>query len=81
MVVAGSSPDDPALLRVVGGVARPAALQGRDERGRFLCDAVISYSTALFTARFAVQPQGMVEMLGDEPVAGDLPGGVDAPLA
>lgn len=81
--------DDPLLPRHMGPVemsvleeaARPATLQGIDERGHFLCSAVLSYSNAIFVADFAVQPTGMVEMLDDDPIAADLPGRVSIALS
>jgi ankyrin repeat protein len=66
---------------VLEGIVRPAAFAGIDERGNYLCSAVISYSNALFIANFSIQPTGMIEMLDDEPIAADLPGRVDDRLS
>jgi hypothetical protein len=52
-----------------------------NEQGHFLCNAVVFYSNALFTADFAKQPSGMIEMLDDEPIVADLPVRVDCPVA
>ena len=38
------------------------------------------YADALFKAQFAVAPDGMVEMLDDEPVAADLGARVSVPI-
>lgn len=83
------SADDPLLPQmsdetaasVVSGTVRPATFEGMNEQRHFLCEAVISYSNAIFIANFAVQPTGMVEMLDDEPIAADLPGRVVLALA
>ena len=81
-----NDPDMPSNMdaqtrSVIEGSVRPATYEGRNEQGFYLCDAVVFYSNALFIANFAVQPTGMIEMLDDEPIAGDLPIRVDAPIA
>lgn len=72
---------DPQTRAVMEGVLRPATYEGQNEKGEFLCDGVVFYANALFLANFSVQPGGMIEMLNDEPVAGDLPVRVEAPVA
>lgn len=72
---------DPQTRTVMEGVLRGATYEGQNEKGEFLCDGVVFYANALFLANFSVQPGGMIEMLNDEPVAGDLPIRVDAPVA
>lgn len=72
---------DEQTRSVVAGTAREATYEGKNEQGFFLCDGVVFYSNALFIAKFAVQPTGMIEMLDDEPIAVDLPSKVDAPIA
>jgi hypothetical protein len=54
---------------------------GSAEAGQFVCKAVLYYANALFEAQFVIQPSGMVEMLDDEPVAADLAGRIDQPVA
>lgn len=66
---------------VIEGTIRPASLNGTNDQGHFLCDAVVFYSNALFNANFAVQKTGMIEMLDDDPIAADLPVQVDQPVA
>lgn len=83
------SMDDPYIPKegdaqtrsVIEGSIRPASYEGKNEKGFFLCDAVVFYSNALFIANFAIQPGGMIEMLNDEPIAADLPVKVSAPIA
>ncbi len=72
---------DGTTKSVVEGTIRPASFEGMNEQGHFLCDAVVYYSNALFIANFAVQQSGMIEMLNDEPIAGDLTSRVDKPIA
>ncbi len=83
------SPNDPYLPKnvdertrsVIEGTIRPASYEGKNDKGFFLCDAVVFYSNALFIANFAVQPGGMIEMLDDDPIAADLSVKVDAPVS
>lgn len=72
---------DDRTRSVIEGTIRPASYEGKNEKGFFLCDAVVYYSNALFIANFAVQPGGMIEMLDDEPIAADLSVKVGAPIA
>ena len=72
---------DDTTRSVIEGTIRPATLEGVNDQGHFLCEAVVFYSNALFIANFAVQPTGMIEMLDDEPIAADLPTKVDKPVA
>ncbi len=72
---------DPKTQSVIEGTIRPATYEGRNDKGFFLCDAVVYYSNALFIANFAVQPGGMIEMIDDEPIAADLPIKIDAPVS
>ena len=72
---------DATTKSVVEGTIRPASFEGMNEQGHFLCDAVVFYSNALFIANFSVQQSGMIEMLNDEPIAGDLTSKVDQPIA
>tara|TARA_R110002124_G_scaffold287216_1_gene471435 strand:- start:129270 stop:129908 length:639 start_codon:yes stop_codon:yes gene_type:complete len=65
---------------VIEGTVRPATYEGKNEKGDFLCDAVVFYSNALFIANFAVEPTGMIQMLDDDPIAADLPISVEAPI-
>lgn len=63
---------DETTLSCIEKHAYPVDYKGKDDQGRFLCDAVVFYSNALFTASFEIQPSGMVEMKNDKPLAGDL---------
>ena len=83
------SMDDPCLpsdmdestTDMLENVVRTCSIEGINDKGHFLCEAVVFYSNALFVAKFAVQPSGMIEMLEDEPIAADLPVRVDQPIA
>ena len=72
---------DAATQSAVEGTLRPASFEGMSEQGHFICEAVVFYSNALFIANFAVQPTGMIEMMDDQPIAGDLPVRVDVPVS
>jgi hypothetical protein len=72
---------DERTRSVIEGTIRPASYEGKNDKGFFLCDAVVFYSNALFIANFAVQPGGMIEMLDDEPIAADLSVKVNAPVS
>ncbi len=72
---------DARTQSVIEGTVRPASYEGQNDKGAFLCDAVVFYSNALFIANFAVQPGGMIEMLDDEPIAADLGVKVSAPVS
>lgn len=72
---------DTTTKTVVEGTIRPSNYEGIDDQGYFLCDAVVFYSNALFTAEFSVQPGGIIVMLKDNPIAGDLTSKVEKPIA
>jgi hypothetical protein len=72
---------DAATLSAVEGTLRPASFEGMSENGHYLCEAVVFYSNALFIANFAVQPSGMIEMIDDQPIAGDLPVRIEVPVS
>ena len=63
------------------GTIEEAEYNGPNDKGYFLCKAVVFYSNALFIANFAVQPSGMIEMLDDEPIVGDLPVKIECPVS
>lgn len=71
---------DDTTRSVIEGTIRPASFESMNDKGHYLCDAVVFYSNALFIANFAVQPTGMIEMLDDEPIAADLPVRVEVPV-
>ncbi len=83
------SMDDPYLPKnmdektkaVIEGSIRPAAYDGKNEKGHHLANAVVFYSNAMFIAHFSIQETGLIEMLDDELLAGDLPTKIDAPIA
>ena len=41
--------------------------------GTFIVSAVVMYGNALFDAKLAVTETGLIEMIDDEPIAGDIP--------
>lgn len=71
---------DDTTRSVIEGTIQPAMIEGTNDQGHFLCEAIVFYSNALFRAKFAVQPGGMIEMLEDEPIVADLPVRVETPV-
>lgn len=59
---------------------RPPRVWGKDENGNCLVSGIVYYANALFFADFCVQPRGMIEMIDDTPLVGNLPSRIDAPL-
>ncbi len=64
---------DDATRKVIEGAVRPAAFEGKTAEGNFEASAMVLYGNALFSARFSMTENGMIEMIDDEPVAADLP--------
>ncbi len=62
-----------ATRSVIEGAVRPAAFEGRTPEGAMEASAMVLYGNALFSARFSMTENGMIEMIDDEPVAADLP--------
>jgi hypothetical protein len=71
---------DDTTRAVIEGTVHPASFEGMNEQGHYQCEAVVFYSNALFKADFAIQPSGMIEMLDDTPIAGELPVKVEVPV-
>jgi hypothetical protein len=64
---------DDAKRKVIEDALRPAAFEGKTEAGAYEASAMVLYGNALFSARFSMTENGMIEMIDDEPVAADLP--------
>lgn len=64
---------DDTTRQVVEGSIVDAAFEGKDDKGQFIASAIVLYGDALFSARFALTTDGMIEMTDDDPIAGDLP--------
>ncbi len=59
---------------------REPRLFGKNEEGHWRVSSLIYYSSALFHADFLIQPNGMIEMEGEEPLIADLPNKIRLPL-
>lgn len=59
--------------KVIEDAIRPAAFEGKTAAGAYEASAMVLYGNALFSARFSMTENGMIEMIDDEPVAADLP--------
>ena len=65
----GDADDDETLtLGAARATAHPVSIRGLDDAGRWLLDATVTYGGHLFTASVAVESDGVVEMIDDEPV-------------
>lgn len=64
---------DDAKRKVIEDALRPAAFEGKTQAGALEASAMVLYGNALFSARFSMTENGMIEMIDDEPVAADLP--------
>lgn len=62
-----------SVRKVIEDAVRPAVFEGRTAEGALEASAMVLYGSALFAARFSMTESGMIEMIDDEPVAGDLP--------
>lgn len=64
---------DEGTKKVIADAIRPAAFEGKTAEGAFEASAMVLYGNAIFSARFSMTENGMIEMIDDEPVAADLP--------
>jgi len=64
---------DDSTRKVIEGAIRPATFEGKTPEGALEASAMVLYGNALFSARFSMTENGMIEMIDDEPVAADLP--------
>lgn len=64
---------DATTRKVIEDALRPATFEGKTDEGSFEASAMVLYGNALFSARFSMSENGMIEMIDDEPVAADLP--------
>lgn len=64
---------EPGTRKVIEDAIRPAAFEGKTAAGAYEASAMVLYGNALFSARFSMTENGMIEMIDDEPVAADLP--------
>ncbi len=64
---------DDSTRKVIEGAIRPATFEGKTPEGAYEASAMVLYGNALFSARFSMTENGMIEMIDDEPVAADLP--------
>ena len=64
---------DATTRKVIEDALRPATFEGKTDEGNFEASAMVLYGNALFSARFSMSENGMIEMIDDEPVAADLP--------
>ena len=61
------------MRKIIEDAIRPAMFEGKTDAGALETSAMVLYGNALFSARFSMTENGMIEMIDDEPVAADLP--------
>ncbi|MDD9900853.1 MAG: hypothetical protein OXT65_07735 [Alphaproteobacteria bacterium] len=64
---------DDTRRKVLEGALRDAMFEGKTDAGAYEASALVLYGNALFSARFSMTENGMIEMIDDEPIAADLP--------
>ena len=64
---------DEGTRKTIEGAILPASFEGKTEDGTYEASAMVLYGNALFSARFSISENGMIEMIDDEPIAADLP--------
>jgi len=64
---------DETTRGIIEGAVLPASYEGPGENNALLATSVVLYGDALFSARFAMTEDGMIEMIDDDPIAADLP--------
>jgi ATP-dependent Zn protease len=58
----------PLTLEAARSKVHPLQLKGRNGEGHWLFGATVAYSKVLFETKFEVEPNGLVEMVDDNPV-------------
>ena len=61
------------MRKTIEGALLPASFEGKTDDGTFEASGMVLYGNALFSARFAMSENGMIEMIDDDPIAADLP--------
>ena len=61
--------------------AAPAKIIGIDDKGAFICSAIVFYGNSIFKSLFSVQPSGQIEMIDDEQIGDDLEDQIRYPIA
>ena len=61
------------LLKRIKDACKTLELSKTTDEGVFILSGSVLYGNALFGVQFAVTSNGMVEMIDDEPLVGDIP--------
>ena len=67
------SADRKTIARTAADIRPLAVWQADGDRDNFFATGTVQYGNAVFSAKFKISRSGMIEMLGDRPIAGDLP--------
>jgi hypothetical protein len=63
---------DTKTKKLIENEIRPSRFKEKLDTGTYLCDATVFYGDVVFSADFAIDPNGDLRMLDDEKIAGDL---------
>lgn len=69
-----------AELEDIKQTIMPTSLQGKNNRGDYVCEATVYYSNAIFAVDFLVHATGIIEMIDDQPLVVDLSGKLNNPI-
>ena len=64
---------DDSMRTVLEGSILPVAYEGKNEKDELQMTGMVLYGDALFSARFSITSNGLIEMTDDEPISADLP--------
>lgn len=61
----------PEIKELINDSVTEASFNGMTEDGKYDCTGMVYYGTSLFSAQFHVYPNGLIEMVDDEPIVQD----------
>lgn len=64
----------PEVKELINDSVTPATFNGMTSDGKYDCSGMVYYGTSLFSAQFHVYPNGLIEMVDDEPIVQDTAG-------
>lgn len=64
----------PEVKELINDSVTEATFNGMTADGKFDCSGMVYYGTSLFSAQFHVYPNGLIEMVDDEPIVQDTAG-------
>ncbi len=61
----------PEVKELINDSVTPATFNGMTSDNKYDCSGMVYYGTSLFSAQFHVYPNGLIEMVDDEPIVQD----------